>query len=471
MLILRGDAQIREIVDLLEESGVTPVWSAFSQTVYLTDFVTTRRVPLAEALRRILPDDPRRTPWLDRLGDFYHATDGSSDWSLLYIPASKSARARRILSRGGGTQDWLYRPQNNPVLFGLLWVPGVCLAAFFAARSRRALYFILAAVIPWLPLWFSNRPATVLAGLWGYLTLVTLGTENEREPGRILPNLSRESIIRALPGGIVFLLLCASDIRSLPGGLISAFSAACLAAGLEFLYRRRVDRSIHMVFNGPILDSLRLGQNRDERWVRRTIAVLAAAGVVLIGQGILPALGASPEAAGKGIPSLPVPGAPAASGTLDSEAVERIIRQRPALAMPNLADAVAHRAYQEALPYTRIGTRVYGSLEPVVIEHLRPEGATVVKTSETAVEFGDAWVRSAAREEAGEGIGSVLGAQRGIAKVELQAADRLRSPQSLALNDVFFYIILLAPVGWGLGRNKRWRLAFTTMLSAGAARR
>ncbi|MCK7486248.1 MAG: hypothetical protein MZU97_12375 [Bacillus subtilis] len=52
MILVREGPGLQDVVAALEGSGVSPVWSEVSQTVYLTDFVTARRIPLEEALRR-----------------------------------------------------------------------------------------------------------------------------------------------------------------------------------------------------------------------------------------------------------------------------------------------------------------------------------------------------------------------------------------------------------------------------------
>ena len=471
MILLREGARLTELVATLEGSGVFPVWSEVSQTVYLTDFVKAKRIPLEEALRRVLPDDPRRTPWLDRLSDFYRAGDDGEAWNILYVPSTAAARALRVLSRNPETAERVYPGGTGGSGFGFLWLPGVCLALFLASRAGSARYFVLAAAIPWLSLWFSNRPAAALAGIWAYLVLVGLGMENEQEPGRILKAWSRETARRVLPVGLVFVLLAVADWRSLPGFLASVLSAGCLVLFLENFYLRRAERCLHKVFLGPPLDLLKQRRDRDKRWRRRLLAAFAASGIALGVQTMIPVFGSLSGLGQPGALKLPAPGPAAASGSLDAETVEGILRARPQAGLPNLADAVAHRAYQEALPYSRIGTREYGSLAPAVLERFSSDGITVARTRETVLEFDDSWVRTALREEESSGIGAVLAGQRGIATAQIRGEDRIWMPQSLALKDVFFYIILLAPGAFDLIYPFRRRKPSFGGIARGASRR
>ncbi len=470
MILVREGPGLQEVVSALEGSGVSPVWSEVSQTVYLTDFVTARRIPLEDALRRVLPEDPRRTPWLDRLSEYFRAAGDGTEWSILYVPSAKAARALRVLSRDPETSGRVSPEKARVRSFGFLWFPGICLVAFLATRSRKACPFVLAAAIPWLPLWFSGRPSAALAGIWGYLVLASLGMECEREPGRILGVWSRDAARRVLPGGIVFALLSVTDARSLPACLVSILSAGFLVISLENHYLRRAGRYLHRVFLGPSLDPFKQRRDRDERWSRRLLAALAASGIALGGQGLFNLF---PSAYSRGEPgtlSLPVPG-PSAGKSLDAEAVERILRTRSGPDLPNLADAVAHRAYQEALPYSRIGTREYGSLAPVVLDRFSPDGSAVIRVRETALEFDDPWVRAALGEEAGAGIGAVLAGQPGISTAAVRPANRIRPPRSLALKDVFFYIILLAPGAFGAVRPVRRRKPTFGGIVRGVSRR
>ncbi|HSV57094.1 MAG TPA: hypothetical protein VLH39_08330, partial [Magnetospirillaceae bacterium] len=105
-VLVRYGAPLDQVVLVLEEAGVMPVWSELSQTVYLTDFVTSRRIPLEEARRRLLPEDPRRTPWIDGLERYFRAREGASIWGMLYVRDAKASAARRALSRSAFSEDW-----------------------------------------------------------------------------------------------------------------------------------------------------------------------------------------------------------------------------------------------------------------------------------------------------------------------------------------------------------------------------
>jgi len=158
---------------------------------------------------------------------------------------------------------------------------------------------------------------------------------------------------------------------------------------------------------------------------------------------------------GRGI-KIPSPGAMVGSYSNAAKRIPIIVKERKSNQLPDLSDAVAHRAFQESIPFTRIGSRDYGSLEPVVLERLHSNGMLVVSTQEQVLKFDDVWVKNAIREEIDHGIGAVLGTQHGISRVEIRSFSVSRSIRSLASKDVFFYIMLLAPAGLGLIQKKRW---------------
>ena len=471
IILVRKGTTVPEVVRALEESGVSPVWSEVSQTVYLTDFVSSRRVSLEEALGRVMPGDPRRTPWLEGLSDFFRTGDGSLDWSILYVPASSASRAARTLSRTMAEGDWKRPGPNGAGRIRLLWVPGAALAGYFAFRFRKTRRLVLAAAIPWLPLWIAGSAAAALGGVWGYFILVSIAAEDDPDPGHIRLGWSRSLVFRLVPPALAFVFLGVSDLPSLPGLGVSAFSAGCLALGFRRLYRWKAERRLHPVFVGIPLDVLRSRKDRFETRRIRMLAAFAAGLAVVVLQAVLPASHSSVPGSGSGLPPLPVPGVRISAGTPDAEAVEIMIGERTDPGLPSLADAVAHRAYQEALPYSRIGSRTYGSLEPAVLERFSPQGPSVVRVRENAAEFDDSWVRDALQEEAESGIGRVLADQRGIVVPRIRPSEEIRRYGSLALREVFFYIILLAPAALGTAWTDLRRSSLSAGIARGASRR
>lgn len=470
MILVRQGPGVPEAVRALEGSGISPVWSEASQTVYLTDFVSSRRVGLEEALRRVLPGDPRRTPWLEGLSNFFRTGDGSLEWSILYIPASSESRAARVLSRSLAKGDWMRPGRGGAGTIRLLWLPGAALAAYYAYRFRRIRWLALAASIPWLPLWITGS-AAALGGVWGYFALLNLAAENDTDPGHILLPLPRSTAVRLLPPAITLVLLAVNDIPSLPGLGASVLSGGCFALGLERLHRWKAERRLHRVFEGIPLDTAMHGKDLYERRRSRMLAALAASLAVLTIQAVPPAFRSAAAGSGRGLPPLPVPGSRIAAGTLDAESVELVLGGRTEPGLPSLADAVAHRAYQEALPYSRIGSRAYGSLEPAVLERFSPQGPSVLRVRENAAEFDDSWVRATLKEETDSGIGAVLADQRGIVHPRILSPEEAGMPGSLALRDVFFYIILLVPAVLGTAWMDLRRSIPPARIARGAPRR
>lgn len=468
ILVSRGPS-VEEALRILEEAGVSTVWSEESQTVHLSDFVSSRRVRLGEALDRVLPGDPRHTPWLDGLAGFYRTGDGGRSWSILYVPRASGSRALRALSKSLEGSEWLAPGGGTGRGPGLGWAAGILLAAFCVRDARRGRPAALAAGLPFAPLWFSGAPEARISGIWGYLTLLILLEEADPESGNEpAPGFLRATRILG-PSAAAFLLGGAGYPEALPAIGISALSAGCVYLGIRNLESWKTSRRVHEVFRAVPLDPRRTELERDTARRRRTRAGLAAAGLVLA--GLLPAGWSGPAAGENGLPPLPEPGERIARGVPDAAAVERLAAARSGSDLPSLADAVAHRAYQEALPYSRIGRRAYGSLEAAVLDRYSVDGTDVNRVLETILVFDDPWVRNALREEEESGIGAVLADQRGIVKPGFGAPGRIGRPERLVLRDVFFYIILLAPAALGAARPGSGRIRGSARPARSASRR
>lgn len=444
LILVRPGPPAAEALRALENAGIGPVWSESTQTVHLSDFVNSRRVGLDQALSRLVPGDPRRTPWLDGLPGYFRVQDGEGSWSILYVPAASGSRASRVLSGALSSEDWNPPDRTGPGKPGLSWIPGVFLSGYWAYVSRRRKWRAPVAALPWLPLWFSGRLAAAFGGIWGYLVLISLLEDLGGEPGSFRKAVRSRRTLRFLPQALVLAFPGILDSSYLLALGLSLGSSACLILGLERLKAWRVSRRVHKVFVGIPLDARRVREDQDKNLVRRSFAAVAACLAVLGVQGVPYAFpGISRGRASIQAP-VPRPGPVVASRSTDPRVVERILRERDEPGLPSLADAVAHRAYQEALPYSRVGTRMYGSLESATLERFSPEGAEVVRTRETAAEFDAAWVRNALREEAETGIGAVLADQGGIVNPRVGDPDDSTISGSLALRDIFFYIIFLA---------------------------
>lgn len=449
LILVRPGPPAAEALRALEDAGIGPVWSESTQTVHLSDFVNSRRVGLEPALKRLVPGDPRRTPWLDGLSGYFRVQDGEGSWSILYVPAASGSRASRALSGALSPEDWNPPDRTGPGKPGLSWIPGVFLSGYWAHASRRRKWRAPAAALPWLPLWFSGRLAAAFGGIWGYLVLVSVMEDLGGEPGSFRKAARSRRTLRFLPQTLVLALPGILDASYLLALGLSLGSSACLILGLERMEAWMVSRRVHGVFVGIPLDTRRLLEDQDKILARRTFAAVAACLAVLGVQGVLYAFPGISRGRGSSQAPVPRPGPVVASRSTDPRVVERILRERVEPGLPSLADAVAHRAHQEALPFTRIGTRTYGSLEAATLERFSPEGSEVVRTREIAAEFDAPWVRNALQEEAETGIGAVLADQGGIVNPRVGEPEDGTISGSLALRDVFFYIIFLAPAVLG----------------------
>ena len=419
MLLIREEVPLEEAVRAVEGAGVAPVVSELSQTVYLTDFVTTSRVPLALALKRVLPEDPRRTVWLNRLTEYFRTTAGGDSWRILYVPERFENKAARALSRWRGSAAWGIIAGIVSRGSSLLWIPAVFMLALVLGGAGKSLAYLSVSALPWLPLWFSGRTASVLAGLFGYLAVITAGSENNNQPGRILSVFTWDSAVRLAFPATAFLLSTLSDFQALPGIILSGLSAFALSLAVETGYLRLDTRRIHPVFEGPAVDRLRLESDRDTVLRYRTRVALLAS-IATLGLSGLPSPGSRRRACRRRnrIQSSDSRGTGRQSSSLGQGHRGLSGQVEP---IPNCRTwRMPWRIVPIRTPcrILRIGSRTYGNLGQVIVENYSLNGTEVLKSQTLLEDFNEAWVRETLREERSRGIGAVLGSQKGLTRVE-----------------------------------------------------
>ena len=470
-LLVHESTPLEDVVGILERAGASPVWSELNQTVYLTDFVSASRIALPDALRRLLPDDPRKTPWLDRLEDFYTVRDGGEVWRVIYFPRKDVRIVSRAVNRYVQEHHARVISETYARGPGALWLPCLALAAAAVFLNRRSRLYTLCSAFPWIPLWLSGSPTPVLAGVVGFLVLTILGHENDFQPGRVAREFSWNSASRALPAVVAFFLFMVSDVRFLGGIAVSGLCAVSLLFLFESVYQRRDERRVHETFLERTIDVSRREWSLDRNLERWTLICLTASAVVLA-LSAAPVKGGASKGASIGVVGsvrIPSPGARVDSFSGMARRVPTLVKERAASQLPDLADALAHRIFQEALPFSRIGSREYGDTSDIIVERYHSDSSAVEAERECVLKFDEAWMRKALDEETAQGIGLVLRSQGGACRVEQRPMFEVNSPASLASKNVFFYIMLLAPVGMGFVRQKRRTVAIRRSPSRSAA--
>jgi len=213
-------------------------------------------------------------------------------------------------------------------------------------------------------------------------------------------------------------LTCASACLALASSFSALASCALTSTDLSRSHQRFVYR--------PISHAPR-AYNAPSRWIAASaIAVVALWVATGLARG-----GVERRTDGQAVFPAPVP----MTGSPRPYPKEAGSVRATAGAIPSLADWLAHRAFQEALPLERVGTFREDPFAPVSIS--RPEG-----TAES-LRFDDTWARAAYRSIPAASVEGMLAAQGKAVVAEPRGGGGSGRP--LAPIDALLYIFLLIP--------------------------
>lgn len=385
-VLVSGDVSASAIQDRLRRAGLSAI-TAENSLVRFDDFSSEASVPVGELASRFDSLDPRYDPYMRAVGAYFH----TGLWNIFYVRISGPPPvAVAALSRALYGVKWKSADLNRGVsFFCLTLLAFMALAVLFRTRRPRAATLaLLAGLLPWLPAALNGSFAGTLAGSLLYLgwsSVLDLGYPLLRyyldyrvvERGRLIPI-----------GGILLSMLFAASVLSAvdPRLLESVIrgSAFLVSIGLGLaVYElwRRERRQHRLFFPLRILTGAR---------TRRLLPTgsLGAAWIALLLLAS-PAIAFVNWSAGVDIPT-PVVYPGVARNSWDS--LGRIWQSGSDRGLPNLADYVAHRAYQaglsfgESYSFPMPGERVYE-------RHYSREGNRVVNRLVVVKVYSRAWFR------------------------------------------------------------------------------
>jgi hypothetical protein len=382
---------------VLREAGAASVITPQTTDVYLSGFYQTELVTLADALARLDPLDPRRDPYIEGLERFFFAGDRRLLYADLEMsPAAANRMVRSVLGPGSSVAE--YTPYDSLLAAAFL----LLLAGLLWRSSRDWFQEIVLPVLAWLPPVLFGGVALVPPAALGLLMAVFV-------PGASASRRFERLFVLVLgAAGLVYTAIFA-------GALAVAGVAIAFAGEFAVLRVPRPDPAFtadpdHKPFLPVTL--VDHAENRLSRARLLTFAVLVL---------VLPPIG-----------NLLVPGSSA-----DHPVVHRIGDLTPASLMalwstteprelPDLADYLAHRAFQEGFPYGReYGFPVPGETVDLVHFTERPDGS-YESSPEVVVSFDDAWFDQSIAS-APAGIPALLAGLGGASTVVLAADEVLYS--------------------------------------------
>jgi hypothetical protein len=416
LLLVDAEADLDPVLDALTQFGVDHI-SSRSSIVHVSDFSGTDEVPLSQIEHRLDRADPRYDPYIASLGRYFRGYYEADAWHVLYLNADSPAlfaniQLSTILKPLGvryRTPEWsLFWFILGPVMFGLYvviltqrirkqrWL--VILTTLpMMILAMRAPQFGLAAALVLLPGWIILA-TEVLNSLSDYLCTGTFRIDKPRVVSGaaffgagLLVALLLSALHPNPTSYLIFILLLVLAAIGITFGVLSIGLLRSL--GNEHRVYRPLQILRGKVFGGP-------RDVTDQPASVRTILLIALA--------VLPALVISSVSENTMEVPLPAQVSEAEAFTLSDIGI-LASRKLPGQ-LPDLSDYITHRAYQDALLYSR--SWVYPSEGSAVgVTNYAVRDGVVRPTRTPAVAFGTDWFEGVLNEASSNGIVALLLAQ------------------------------------------------------------
>ncbi len=345
VLVRAGSAADLALPSVIRRLG-HGVISENTATVDFYDFSSITRHPFAGLAKRLDSMDPRRDPYIDRMGGYFTVTAGDADYHVLYVPARSASFSLFVeLWRMIGPPDrtaWRiadFDPLEKalsiiaPFAFALLFALG-------AGRRRRgwAALAILVSLI-WLPSVLAGGPSVLAFCLLNLCFSLPLLRARLAAPG------NGKAFRR--PGALLLWLYLAASVASLVlfaalNGFSSAvlmvlspFACTLILSSLVPSFSRALDgwREARVFSPVPLFTN-----GRDPGKGRQRSLMLALFALALVALAPLLRGGA-----------FPAPSAVWGARHFSWNAVARLWKAPKADRLPDFSDFVAHEAYQQTL--------------------------------------------------------------------------------------------------------------------------
>lgn len=446
ILLVDRTAEITRVHQALEESGLTGIVSWAVQHVHVSLFDSVERVGIARLPDRLERLDPRFDPYMERLGSYYTAHMDGVEWHVLYLPVHMQPlrlwwQLRGVLDPLGFSWHLLSFTPWHVALAGGCFVALAILVAWKLGGS----WIYGASGVFWLPNLAGGSVETYVGAAVVFAATVLLLREVEPYVvNRFIYGWKRRDP-RALELRLLYVAValgCAVTFPAVMGApaafpllLSFAGSAAWISAAWAFRIirakqaehipftpvpiRRRADRVLPSPLGGPILRAA-------------LVAILLAPVLAVAVSDGLPAA------------AVPRPASENATGDLSWANLQRLWWSSTADPMPNLADYLAHRAYQDgiafgrAYAFPRIG-------EEIELSEYRFAGDGIEQSYRVVFSYSTQWYDQVLQEARDLGIESVLLLQGHATPVMLDRVQSLPDALASALAICLFGVLALLP--------------------------
>jgi hypothetical protein len=396
------------IASSLERAGFEGAVSHTNVEVAISNFSGVERIPLGRIDERLAPMDPRRDPFIEELPGIFTA-GRNGEYRVYYLPAEKrlGSTRRAVASAVPDVEGWMLAESASTARLVLLAAFAAIVVAMVAA-SKRTRIAAAAGALPWLGTVATAGAGTFIAASAVYAFWVMFADAGRRYLEHRLQYGEWESGRRELQynllvlGGVWALALGFfpdPGLDALVPILISSAGLAAWTALTVAVSAERRRRQDHRLFVPVYMRSVSPALQTAVRYAHITPWVA----LIIIGAPYLAGL-----APGSNVPTVPRPAPLTGFAEVDFASLQALDEASDS-GLINIADYVAHIAYQEGFVYGAS----YGLPEPgdaLYLSQFREENGTAVRDRREVLRYDEPWLESrlSAARSAADGVGALL---------------------------------------------------------------
>jgi hypothetical protein len=405
VLVDRG-ADISRVSASAEKAGIEGLLSASTARVEFSDFDRMESISISDLPARLHPEDPRLDDFLLGAGSYF--VTGSEKAHILYIPARQSPfiLAGKLASAFSGLSwsivEW------KPLRSAVLAVFYIGIVAILCMRNRGLRWAAVFAAMPWIGFIMHGGLAGFTAAVLIYIGSVLFIEEARplfehflyyRDAGFDYKTLREPAAYMCLAAACAFFFISYSDglfsIIPLFWGVGGTLSFTAVFALFSIWKRERVEHRLFI----PISILPKNWRGSGKSWKRAALAgvfciILSAPPAVKLLQERDPEL-------------VPRPMALAGIHGLSREALIDLWVLHKDSALPDFADYVGHRAFQEGFFYGY--PKEFPSEDAkITISRFVEENESIRSYEETIAEYNEEWYKGVLKSAKKSGVGGLL---------------------------------------------------------------
>jgi hypothetical protein len=420
---------VDELRNIFKSTGIEGVVGADSQTVEIFTYNGLRTVRLSELNRILEAGDTRMDPYLETLKFYFQGKIGDRSAQVFYLPEVDPVKLKKLgqrLNKRGIDFSFSEGKAEGNLLYWLFYFTGLLLIVVHLPKEGRIL-FAVGALIPLVGIvrftfLLFILPSLQMAG-WAFMAgwfgpvlkkHLNIGCLALRR------DFTRHCAVWCMFSflGVTLSILSGLHERALSVWGIFFFGIFAQALVLSLFYnfmRWKVSRQEHILF-------FPVPMRWEHRLNRRT---LAAGSLVILSLAVLPGLTALlSTGAEKAQIEYPQPLAEAGglygySWKVLSKFYKAVEKDSPSgtqLELPNLADYLTHRAYQEAYLYGRPFTFPEPG-EQIVMQMFERKENDIIRREKVVGMFTENWYEDIITTASKSGVTRILLSQGGPTRI------------------------------------------------------